>query len=425
MYNFIRNTRKMTKSSLSSISSSSSAIIHSSTTNFTRRRLHLQQSQVFQQLDYHQHQQRKTIQLGYFSQHPFHTSTRCNSSNSDGDNNGKTGAEHHNLYQQQMMELEEERTQLFGDGDHINDNNQSTTNTNTTITAGSNSSSSDDNDMQMTLDDMNAAREELYNFSSAEKQAWNNFGANSSRSSSNSNDGNNANTHSPNFMKAIQQAREAKAAYEAELEQKKEEHLQTMLLQEHHTEGSNLVGSDSGNLQEEESQGQSQVFTHLNKSGDDISMVDVGDKKISKRIAVARSSVVFPPEVMDALGIYESNSSSEGSSSRTEVVGPKGPIFATARLAGIMGAKRTSDLIPLCHPLPLSKVNVDINMEGNVVMIECECRVTHKTGVEMEALAGATIAALTIYDMVKAVSHRVTIESTTLVSKTGGKRDIQ
>ena len=86
--------------------------------------------------------------------------------------------------------------------------------------------------------------------------------------------------------------------------------------------------------------------------------------------------------------------------------------------------RRTSDLIPLCHPLPLSKVHVDIKLQGDRAIIECECRVTHKTGVEMEALAGASIAALTIYDMVKAVSHNVRIESTFLVEKRGGKRDV-
>jgi len=106
------------------------------------------------------------------------------------------------------------------------------------------------------------------------------------------------------------------------------------------------------------------------------------------------------------------------------MVGPKGPIFETARLAGIMGAKKTQDLIPLCHPLPLNYINITIQLVKNEAIIICECRVTHKTGVEMEALTGASIAALTIYDMVKAVSHRVRIEGTALVSKTGGKEDV-
>ena len=88
-----------------------------------------------------------------------------------------------------------------------------------------------------------------------------------------------------------------------------------------------------------------------------------------------------------------------------------------------MDKRKTSDLIPLCHPLPLDRVNIDIQLEGNHAIIECECLVTHKTGVEMEALTGATIAALTIYDMVKAVSHRVEIGQTVLVKKSGGKSD--
>lgn len=156
-----------------------------------------------------------------------------------------------------------------------------------------------------------------------------------------------------------------------------------------------------------------QPFTHLSADGADIAMVDVGHKDVTHRVARAQSRVVFPPEVMSAFEVVGG-----------ELIGPKGPIFTTAKLAGIMAAKRTSDLIPLCHPLPLDKVHVEIHLEGNVATIECECRVTHKTGVEMEALTGASIAALTIYDMVKAVSHRVEITQTTLLTKSGGKRTI-
>merc|ERR1712032_1682613 len=93
------------------------------------------------------------------------------------------------------------------------------------------------------------------------------------------------------------------------------------------------------------------------------------------------------------------------------------------RLQGSWGQKKTSELIPLCHPLPLDRVDVGIHLSGNKAIIECECRLTHKTGVEMEALTGATIAALTIYDMVKAVSHKVEIGKTVLVSKYGGKSE--
>jgi cyclic pyranopterin phosphate synthase len=98
-------------------------------------------------------------------------------------------------------------------------------------------------------------------------------------------------------------------------------------------------------------------------------------------------------------------------------------LFQLYRNSILLSCRRTSDLIPLCHPLPLDRVKIDIQLVGNNAIIECECRVTHKTGVEMEALTGASIAALTIYDMVKAVSHRVEIGKTALVSKSGGKSD--
>jgi cyclic pyranopterin phosphate synthase len=87
--------------------------------------------------------------------------------------------------------------------------------------------------------------------------------------------------------------------------------------------------------------------------------------------------------------------------------------------------RRTSDLIPLCHPLPLEQVELDIVLEENTAVITCECHVTSKTGVEMEALTGASVAALTLYDMCKAISHRITIQETRLVSKSGGKRNVR
>jgi len=158
---------------------------------------------------------------------------------------------------------------------------------------------------------------------------------------------------------------------------------------------------------------QDMPFTHVSSDGSSVHMVDVGAKEVTRRTAKAQAKVVFPPEVMDAFFATEDGS---------EMQGPKGPIFSTAKLAGIMAAKKTSDLIPLCHPLPLDQVQVDVQLEGNVATIHCMCRVTHKTGVEMEALTGATAAALTIYDMVKAVSHEVRIEDTRLIEKAGGKR---
>ena len=123
-------------------------------------------------------------------------------------------------------------------------------------------------------------------------------------------------------------------------------------------------------------------------------MVDVGDKSITRREATARCRVFLPDVVRDAL---------DGD----EIVGKKGPVFATAIIAG------------------LDKCDIEIRLEGDDAIVECTCRVEHKTGVEMEALTGASVAALTIYDMVKALSHDVTIRETRLVAKSGGKRDFQ
>jgi len=163
-------------------------------------------------------------------------------------------------------------------------------------------------------------------------------------------------------------------------------------------------------------------------------MVDVGHKVVTPRTAHARSEVWLPPEVLEAFlpGAASTNNNTTTNLSFGELVGPKGPIFATAKIAGIMAAKKTSDLIPLCHPLPLDQVQLEIRLKdyddqgdgGGTVVIDCICKVTHKTGVEMEALTGATVAALTIYDMTKAVSHNIRIQDTRLIGKTGGKRTV-
>ena len=102
----------------------------------------------------------------------------------------------------------------------------------------------------------------------------------------------------------------------------------------------------------------------------------------------------------------------------------KGPVFHTAIIAGVMAAKRTHELIPFCHPLGLERCDVAIDMQGDEAVIRCTVSVHHKTGVEMEALTGASIAALTIYDMCKALSHAIVIAETRLVEKHGGKRDV-
>ncbi|NNM62058.1 MAG: cyclic pyranopterin monophosphate synthase MoaC [Steroidobacteraceae bacterium] len=150
-------------------------------------------------------------------------------------------------------------------------------------------------------------------------------------------------------------------------------------------------------------------FSHLDDEQRP-TMVDVSAKQSSKRSAVAESHVIFPPAVADAL---------RGSGFRSA----KGPVFDTAIVAGVMGAKRTHELIPFCHPLGLESCKISIDLVGNVAVIRCTVDVHGKTGVEMEALTGVSVAALTIYDMCKALSHDIVIGETRLLSKQGGKSD--
>jgi cyclic pyranopterin phosphate synthase len=140
-------------------------------------------------------------------------------------------------------------------------------------------------------------------------------------------------------------------------------------------------------------------------------MVDVSGKVATDRTAHARSLVEFPPALAAEFA--------DG-----EIQTAKGPVFATAIIAGVMAAKRTHELIPFCHPLGLSncKITIELNTERQVV-IDCHCKVHHRTGVEMEALTGASVAALTVYDMCKALSHDIVIRETRLIAKTGGKQD--
>jgi cyclic pyranopterin phosphate synthase len=139
-------------------------------------------------------------------------------------------------------------------------------------------------------------------------------------------------------------------------------------------------------------------------------MVDVSDKQASQRAAHAVAIVSLPAEVAAQV-------------SGDEIETKKGPVFATAIIAGVMAAKKTHELIPFCHPLGLDSCKIAITMHGNDAVIDCRCKVTHKTGVEMEALTGASVAALTVYDMLKGLSHDIVIRETRLESKTGGKRD--
>jgi cyclic pyranopterin monophosphate synthase len=148
-------------------------------------------------------------------------------------------------------------------------------------------------------------------------------------------------------------------------------------------------------------------LSHLNERGE-ARMVDVSEKAITSRMAVAEGFVAMAPETLDM--ILEGNA-------------PKGDVLATARLAGIMGAKKTSELIPLCHPLPLAQVVLDFtpSREPSGLRVEATAKVDGKTGVEMEALTAVTVACLTLYDMCKAVDRAMSFSGIRLVEKTGGR----
>jgi cyclic pyranopterin phosphate synthase len=155
----------------------------------------------------------------------------------------------------------------------------------------------------------------------------------------------------------------------------------------------------------------SNEFTHVDERRQP-AMVDVGAKSVTPRRAVAEARVRFPPEVAEALR----ESGFETS---------KGPVFQTAIIAGTMAAKRTHELIPFCHPLGIESCRVEIEMDGrNEAVVRCSVSVHHRTGVEMEALTGASIAALTVYDMCKALSHEIVIAEVRLVEKHGGRREV-
>ncbi len=146
-------------------------------------------------------------------------------------------------------------------------------------------------------------------------------------------------------------------------------------------------------------------LTHLNTRGE-AHMVDVSDKSDTARTAIAQSQVQLTAEIVAAIGDDSL---------------PKGDLLATARIAGIQGAKKCSDLIPLCHPLALSKITVDIELQGQSLVITALCKTTGKTGVEMEALTAVSVAALTVYDMCKGIHKGMIIGETKLLNKTGGK----
>ena len=148
-----------------------------------------------------------------------------------------------------------------------------------------------------------------------------------------------------------------------------------------------------------------QPLTHLSERGE-ARMVDVSDKDVTARQAVAEAVVVMPPSLAERFLAGDL---------------PKGDAPAVARVAGIMAAKRTPDLIPLCHPLPIDGVEVDVESTGHGIRVVATVRTTGRTGVEMEAMTAASVAALTVYDMVKGVERGVTIESVKLLAKSGGR----
>ena len=152
-------------------------------------------------------------------------------------------------------------------------------------------------------------------------------------------------------------------------------------------------------------------LTHIDKKNNP-TMVDVSNKNITKRSATATSTVIFPENIKHYF-------------KDKDLITKKGPVYHTAIIAGVMAAKKTHELIPFCHPLAIENCKVDIktNTLGNAEII-CTVSLHHKTGVEMEALIGASVAALTIYDMCKALSQEIVITETKLLSKTGGKSDI-
>jgi len=153
------------------------------------------------------------------------------------------------------------------------------------------------------------------------------------------------------------------------------------------------------------------MLSHVDERGQP-TMVDVSDKAVTKRSAVAEARVRFPPQVAQSL---------RASGFATS----KGPVFQTAIIAGVMGAKRTHDLIPFCHPLGIENCRVEIDMDSrDEAVIRCTVAVHHRTGVEMEALTGASIAALTVYDMCKALSHDIVIAEVRLLEKHGGRHDL-
>lgn len=155
----------------------------------------------------------------------------------------------------------------------------------------------------------------------------------------------------------------------------------------------------------------SKDFSHINENNQP-KMVNVGDKKITKRVASAKAEMFLGSEIISHF-------------KNDELTTKKGPVFQTAIIAGIQAVKKTSELIPMCHPLIINGIDIDIDIVDNEnIKIVCQVEINGKTGVEMEALTGASTAALTVYDMCKSISQKMVIKEIKLLEKTGGKSDI-
>jgi cyclic pyranopterin phosphate synthase len=266
-------------------------------------------------------------------------------------NSGKpdpSGSELHSLYLEQMNEINADRDAIFGPSDPALESHDISQLAKTYSEAQAQDIESIDSHSDepaaaappaWNKEEAYAEREALFQFTSEEKSAWANYSTSNPLQ---------MNQHKLHLIKEALAHRERV---------------------EHASQSTAAASS------RDQSTNSTSQFTHLSAQQNTISMVDVGNKTPTRRIAKARCTVTFPPEVLSAFSTQPQNK---------DMIGPKGPIFETARLAGIMGAKKTSDLIPLCHPLPLDRVHVEIELVGNQAIVECECWVTHKTGVEME-----------------------------------------
>jgi cyclic pyranopterin phosphate synthase len=151
------------------------------------------------------------------------------------------------------------------------------------------------------------------------------------------------------------------------------------------------------------------LLTHVDDKNNP-TMVDVSEKSMAERTAIARGFIRLPEEVLSLV-------------SEKDIHGKKGPVLATARIAGTMAVKKTHELIPFCHPIPIDSIKFKMELSDQGCEILCIVKTNYKTGVEMEALTGVQVAALTIYDMCKAVTQNMVIEESRLIKKTGGKKD--